>query len=214
MYDLAALFLSKSLQTIAMKQLSIKKFDDELQVVYGEVYAPGFPDSQGDFMTLREVQKMAHRFLAKGAVDAVDQMHDNVKTGSTVVESFIAREDDSIYLPGAWVVGIHIPNRELWNKVKSGEYNGFSLEGPVFVHDAEIELELPEVIVGKTDGDDHQHEYEVKFSEDGTFLGGVTSVVKGHYHVIKRGTVTELDGDPRHAHRYSFIDEVIGREEN
>jgi hypothetical protein len=45
--------------------LTIKKQDDALQVVWGEVYAPGFPDSQGDFMTAETVREMAWRFMRK-----------------------------------------------------------------------------------------------------------------------------------------------------
>ena len=41
----------------------IRKTDDELQIVYGEVYAPNVPDVHGEFMTPVEVRKMAHRFL-------------------------------------------------------------------------------------------------------------------------------------------------------
>ena len=31
--------------------ITIKKYDDEQQLVYGEVYAPSIPDSQGDYMS-------------------------------------------------------------------------------------------------------------------------------------------------------------------
>jgi Putative phage serine protease XkdF len=34
-----------------VRAIAIKKADEELQVVWGEVYAPGIPDSQDDFMT-------------------------------------------------------------------------------------------------------------------------------------------------------------------
>src|SRR6266566_7695672 len=158
-----------------MQRFNAKKFDDELQVVTAEVYAPGFPDSQGDFMCVREVQKMAYRFLAKGRMKNVDKMHDNKATDCSVVESFIARDDDTLFIPGAWVVSVHVPDKELWQKVKSGELNGFSLEGPVYVDEKYIELEVPEIITGTTGlGDSHVHLFEVKFNEDGEYLGGIT----------------------------------------
>ena len=36
------------------------------QIVWGEVYAPGFVDSQGDFMTPEEVKKACYNFMRKG----------------------------------------------------------------------------------------------------------------------------------------------------
>ena len=44
--------------------VQIKKLDHEEQVVFGEVYAPGFPDSQGDFMSPDEA-------VEYGLIDAV-----------------------------------------------------------------------------------------------------------------------------------------------
>jgi hypothetical protein len=38
---------------------AFKKADDELQVVYVEIYSPGVPDSQNDFMTKDEIRWMA-----------------------------------------------------------------------------------------------------------------------------------------------------------
>jgi hypothetical protein len=34
-----------------VRAIAIRKADDDLQVVWGEAYAPGIPDSQDDFMT-------------------------------------------------------------------------------------------------------------------------------------------------------------------
>ena len=108
----------------------IKRTDDELQIVYGEVYAPNIPDVHGEFMTPVEVRKMAHRFMQKRILNAVDTNHDNELNGSYIVESFVVDEegDDSIYLSGAWVIGMHVPDPEVWEAVKSGEINGFSME--------------------------------------------------------------------------------------
>ncbi len=72
--------------------MEIRKFDEDLQIVYGEVYAPsGVPDSQGDVMSAEAIRKMAHKFLADMRVDQIDINHDHSMTGANVVESFIAR---------------------------------------------------------------------------------------------------------------------------
>ncbi len=190
------------------KQIGIKKVDEELRIVWGEVYVPWVPDSQGDFMTPAEVRKMAHRFLLDGRTGKVDLQHDNrVNYGSAVVESFITREDDPLFVPDSWVVGVWIPNDQVWEAVKAGELNGFSIEARVLAKEAEIELDVPEEIQGKTaTSHGHSHAFTVRFDEEGRFQGGETDTVDGHSHKIVRGTVTEAaDG---HSHRYSFLEQI------
>ncbi len=192
-------------------EVRLRKFDDELQVVYGEVYAPNVPDSQGDFMTIVEVRKMAHKFLESQRVTKVDTNHDNVENGSCVVESFIARPEDPDFIEESWVVGVHVADGEIWKKVKSGELNGFSFEAMVMSRAKELELEVPEEIVGLTSkAEDHEHEFIVVMDDDGNFVGGRTNIVNGHFHSILKATVTETSMG--HAHRYSFVEELIGAE--
>lgn len=183
----------------------IRKTDDELQIVYGEVYAPNVPDVHGEFMSPVEVRKMAHRFMTKGILQAVDTNHDNELNGSMVVESFVAREDDPIFLSEAWVIGMHVPDNDMWTKIKNGEINGFSIEALVHLAEKVVELEIPEVLQGETsEADGHTHRFEVKFDDEGNFMGGLTSNDGGHRHEIRRGTVTEAaDG---HTHRYSIAE--------
>lgn len=190
----------------------IKKAIDELQIVYAEVYSPYVPDAHGEFMTDVEIMKMAHKFLSSGLVSKVDTNHDNKVNGSYVVESFIAREDDNIFIPGSWVVGVHIPSDELWAKVKSGEINGFSMEAMVHTREAYMEMEIPEVITGTTDPDatGHIHEFEVYLDDMGRIKNGRTNIVNGHFHNIFTATVTgPANGkDGEHTHRFSIVEEL------
>lgn len=191
-------------------RITLKKFDEELQVVYGEVYTPNMPDSQGDFMTEVEVMKMAHKYLANMNTGTIDLNHDHADTQSVVVESFIAQKNDPMYLEGSWVVGVHIPNEDIWEDVKSGELNGFSYEGLVTATKKMIEIEVPEEINGYTSKvEDHVHKFQVKFAEDGTYLGGQTNFVDGHAHTIQKGTITDKGGLSNHTHRYSFTEEIM-----
>ena len=187
----------------------IKKLDQEEQIVFGEVYAPRFPDSQGDFMTPDEIRKMAYNFLRKGVTSNIDVNHSQKQSGSYVVESFIAREDDPIFIPGSWVIGVKVPDPAIWRMVKSGELNGFSLDGLGIRHETTFEIEMPELLKGETDSiGGHLHVFTVKFDEDGNFLGGVTDPgPNGHVHQIVRGTVTESADN--HTHRFSFVEGVL-----
>ena len=192
--------------------LNIKKVDDELQVVYGEVYVPDRPDAQGDFMTAVELRKMAHRFLAEGKTKAIDTQHDNRRNGSYVVESFVARDDDALYIPGAWVAGVKVEDPALWQQIKRGEITGFSMEALVHTKQREIEFEVPETIDTQTLADDtgHVHTVRVSFNEDGDFLGGETGETAGHSHPIKKASVTELvDG---HVHRFTILEHMSDAE--
>lgn len=189
----------------------MKKADDELQVVYGEVYAPNFPDSQGEYMTAETIRDMAWGFLKKGNVTKIDVQHSQVEAGCYVVESFIAREGDPTFIPQSWVIGVHVPDPELWKLIKSGELNGFSLDGYAAQVKNELVIELPEVLKGETDEvEGHTHEFIANYDPEGNFIGGFTTPAEdGHQHIIKSGTVTEYAGNPPHRHRFSFVEGIL-----
>lgn len=187
--------------------VNFSKFDEEKQLAYGAVYIPMIPDSQGDFMTSIEIEKMAHGFMMDGLLRGVDTQHDLCDNGSIVVESFIVRKGDLDFtVPGTWVAVVKITD-ELWPLVKSGELGGFSMYGSGERTPTMITIEIPDdgIMKGETDDtEDHTHSYSIRFNEDGDFLGGETNVVDGHSHKITKGTVTEEhDG---HRHRFSFVE--------
>ena len=180
-------------------EVQIKKLDHEEQIVFGEVYAPGFPDSQGDFMSREEVKKMAYNFMRKSALSNIDVNHTQERSGSYVVESFIARDDDPIFIPGSWVIGVKVPDPAVWQMVKTGELNGFSLDGYGVRTDKSFEVDMPDLLKGETDEvRSHHHSFTVRFDHAGNFMGGMTNPgPDGHVHKIARGTVTEDAGsDP------------------
>lgn len=203
------------------RHTQIKKTDDELQIVWGEVYVPNIPDSHRHYMTEMEVMKMAYRTLAdaltgRAMFEGYDTQHDNIACQDVIVESFIARPGDPDFLPGAWVVGLHISDPDRWHLVKTGELNGFSMQASVLMEECEVEIDLPESVTGETavssDGDLHPHRFKVRFSETGEYLGGETTEgvradgLDRHGHRIVRGSLTEPAGNPPHTHRFSLID--------
>lgn len=198
-------------------RVSIKKIDKQKQIVMGEVYVPFVPDSQGDFMGPEEIERVAHNFLKKGAVEAFDTEHSLKRNGSAAVESFIARQGDTDFIPGSWVLGLHIPDSQTWGRVLSGDIGGFSMYGTGRREPRTVEIDLPDdgIVFGKTatsGSDDHQHLYSLNFSDKGDFLGGETNEVAGHSHKIVKGTVTESGNN--HRHRFSFIDVFLKAEDD
>jgi hypothetical protein len=191
--------------------VQVKKLDNEEQIVFGEVYAPDFPDSQGDYMTPGEIKKMAYNFMRKGAMSNIDTNHTQQPNGSYVAESFIAREDDPVFIPGSWVIGVKVPDPALWQMVKTGELNGFSLDGFGVRTEKPLVVDMPELLKGETDEvRDHHHAFTVRFDHEGNFMGGMTNPgPDGHVHKIARGTVTEDAGVIPHNHRFSFVEGVL-----
>ncbi|QIG76977.1 DNA methyltransferase/prohead protease protein [Rhizobium phage RHph_Y1_11] len=189
----------------------IKKAEDDQRLVFAEVYAPDKLDSQKDFASAEVIRKAAYDFLANARVLNVDTNHDRVPNGSVVVESFIAREGDPDFIPGSWVIGVYVPSDDVWAMVKSGELNGFSLDGTGIRTETEITLVLPEVLKGRTTkagDDDHDHEFIVWLDKDGNFIGGMTDEgPDGSKHEIIAGTVTEVSKN--HKHLFSYVEGVI-----
>ena len=189
---------------------SVIKVDEDRQLVFAPVYIPGVVDSQGEWASAEEIEKAAHDFVANGSVTAIDTNHNLEDNGSAVVESFVVRKDDPDFVEGSWVLGVRVAD-DIWEDVKKGELNGFSMYGKAVRNEGTVELEIPDGGVLKGDvyeAESHSHEYLLKFDvETGKFLGGETTPGgdDNHTHVIKAGTVTEKAGEVEHSHRYSMI---------
>jgi len=114
-------------------------------------------------------------------------------------------------------VGVHVPDIVVWEDVKNGKLNGFSMEALVMTTEKVIEIEILQEINTETLPDDtgHVHNVIVRFSDEGEFLGGRTDMVNGHIHFIKRFTHTEETDE--HLHRYALVEaigEIINAEES
>ena len=109
--------------------IEFKKSDAKKQIVFGEVYVPNVKDTDGNFMTAETIEKMAHDFLANKKNTQISKGHDGNADKGVVVESFIVREGDPDFAAGSWVVGVHVPDIEIWKQVENGELTGFSIEG-------------------------------------------------------------------------------------
>ena len=83
--------------------------------------------------------KIAQKFFKKGYQNNVNLMHDQSQQvdGITMFESFISDKDRGISPmkgfedapDGSWFGSFKVENDEVWAKVKSGQFKGFSVEG-------------------------------------------------------------------------------------
>lgn len=177
--------------------------------VYGVVYAPLQVDTDWETITSEDIKKMAHDFIASGKVSNIDLQHNNQLTGARVVESFIARRGDPDYPEGAWVLGVRVPEGPLWEAIKTGKINGFSVEMLATKVPKVVTVDIAKIAMGMTEEntDDivapHRHEFYVEFDSQGNVIFGVTDEVNGHAHSIIATVRTEVSQG--HSHRF-FVD--------
>jgi DNA adenine methylase len=113
------------------KPVPILKFDDQ-RIITGIVMEPGSTDTQGDQVSLPEVEKAMFSW-AEGQ-KAIGLQHQSIITDAiTVLENWIAREDSTIngqaVVKGSWLMSLRVNDDSLWAAVKSGAISGFSIGG-------------------------------------------------------------------------------------
>ena len=146
------------------KHLSFKVENEEKRIVTGLVMAADRPilrqDAEGLYYIMYDkdtINAMAERFLAMGLANNVDTQHNfEVEDGVFLREMYIKDTVRGIdpkgfedVEEGSLFATYHILNDEVWNKVKEGEFKGFSLAG-VF----------QEVEMSKVEDDITDEEYE------------------------------------------------------
>ena len=123
---------------------SLTDKSEELQIAYAPAMVPDELDKEGDLVPEPVVRNTAHNFIKDKRVEEADMEHETPKQSSeainkrgTIVESWILKEDQEYelvdgttqtYQKGVWMVGIQY-NDDVWNKIKSGEINGYSIHG-------------------------------------------------------------------------------------
>jgi hypothetical protein len=184
--------------------------DGEYHYAFGEVYTPLLVDSDGETMTAEEIRKLAHEFIAKGLVDAIDLEHSRKASGVKVVESFIARENDPDYHAGAWVLGVRMKDGAIWKAIQDGRINGYSFQAVLDKEAKTVLVEAGKSFTGETfdsptlDGvplPEHKHTFYVEFDKKGQVSFGTTNEVFAHKHKISRSITTELALG--HKHRFN-----------
>jgi hypothetical protein len=99
-------------------------------------------DQNGEYyvtFTKGTIEKIAQKFFKKGYQSNVNLMHDEALAveGVTMYESFIVDSSRGVMAmkgfedapEGSWFGSFKVENESVWNKIKSGEFKGFSVEG-------------------------------------------------------------------------------------
>jgi hypothetical protein len=141
-------FVDEGVKKKKKKEMSIQKFatDDEKRIVVGPAMVPDLKifrkDKQGNpyhvFFSAETIKMIMEKYMRNKYLDNNDENHDGQAVKDVyVIESWIKEdmEDKSNKygyneLPiGTWFVSMKVRNEDVWNKVKEGELNGFSVSG-------------------------------------------------------------------------------------
>ncbi len=120
-------------------RLTVMKSDDESRLVFGwanvavRVDGEQIVDWQEDAIDTEELEKAAYEYVAD--FGTAGEMHRRGGIGR-VIESIVFTKEkaDALgipadALPQGWWIGFKIEDDEVWEKIKSGEYSMFSIEG-------------------------------------------------------------------------------------
>lgn len=136
--------------------------DEEERIVFGCALRADFPIYRispriGEYYVVFEretIKQLFEKFLIEGRVSEVNLEHE-VKTGGVhLIESFIKDKDKGInpkgfedIADGSWFTSYKILNDEVWEKVKSGELKGFSVEGFFELEEEKIQKDEIESLI-------------------------------------------------------------------
>ena len=143
------------------EEVKFQKIDDDKQLVLGPILIPNKRilrvDGEGNtyhvFLKESTIEQLAQKYLKNKYTDAVTVEHEQRVDDVVLVESWIVestiKDKSSLYgfaVPkGTWMGVMKINSEEIWEDVKNGTYQGFSIEG-LFSHQlvqaAKVELDL------------------------------------------------------------------------
>jgi len=120
---------------------SVKYKADDQGQVFVTVIEADTKDSQGDIASKDDIKKACYDFSKKGMIRKNDINHNMQAIDDVyIAENYILRSPDKDHFPdtklGSWVQVIKFNDTkgELWQKVKSGKFNGVSLYGKAEDH--------------------------------------------------------------------------------
>jgi len=130
--------LSEKFAPVLNRQIQIAKIDEDERIVYGIVYAPDEVDTEGDMATAEVIKEAAYEFMENLKNDQIDKSHDEDPDEGYVAESWIVKENDSIFEEiGAWAVAIKVTDDKTWKEIKDGEITGLSMGGRALAEELE-----------------------------------------------------------------------------
>jgi len=120
-------------------RFAVMKSDDDKRLVFGwasvavRVTGEVIEDRQEDIVEIEELERAAYEYTVD--FGTAGEMHERGGIGRLVESVVFTKEKAAAmgipegYLPEGWWVGFRILDDGVWQKIKSGEYSCFSIEG-------------------------------------------------------------------------------------
>lgn len=110
-------------------------FNDEKMMVKGPALIPNQLIYRNDilgeryvFFSEETIVKFVELLMSKDK-NKFNLGHTNNYLNATLIESYFASEDNEFNVPkNSWIVGLKIKDVEAWNRIKGGEFKGFSVQ--------------------------------------------------------------------------------------
>lgn len=125
-------------------KMELKVVDDEKRIVTGlalvpekRIYRKIKEKEFNIYFSKETIYKTAELFMKKLNLNNVTSEHERPVTGVSVIESWIVEDTDkdktalyNLKSPvGSWAITMKVYNDNEWEKIKAGDYKGFSIEG-------------------------------------------------------------------------------------
>ena len=137
------------------KQEEIKfAYDEQQHIVFGCALRADFPiyrysERLGEYyvtFSKQTIKELYEKFMIEGH-KSVNLQHETDTDGVYLIQSFLKDKNKGInpagfesISDGSWFVSYKIKNEQVWEQVKNGEFNGFSVEGFFDLQPAEEEF--------------------------------------------------------------------------
>lgn len=172
-------FLAFNKQSQTVKNIAFS--GDEKMQLLGVALIPNMPIYRKDEdgyeyyvqFSVEEIEKMVKVFMKNGLTKSMNIEHDPTKKAdSFIFQSFIT--SDKIQAPellgdvptGSWVIGVQVQSAELWQNIKEGKVNGFSIEGLFNLLLSEEKVQEVEIdITGWMDDDMSDEEFSALLNQ-------------------------------------------------
>lgn len=131
-------------------KMELKVVDEDKRIVTGLALVPDKriyrkmklkqdeePKEFNIYFSKDTIAKTAELFMKNLNLNNVTSEHERPVTGVSVIESWLVEDTDkdktamyNLNAPvGSWAITMKVYNDEEWEKIKAGEYKGFSIEG-------------------------------------------------------------------------------------
>ncbi|WP_099369871.1 XkdF-like putative serine protease domain-containing protein [Sphingobacterium sp. 1.A.5] len=128
------------------EQVETKKlaFSEDKKQLYGIAMIPDLPiyrkvGNQELYVkaTKEKIEKIVHTFMRKGLTTKLNVDHKAIDANSYVFQNIIVDNEKGFKAPaqlgdvvdGSWVIAVQVCDDQLWQDIKDGKKNGFSVEG-------------------------------------------------------------------------------------